>query len=218
MSEYVKEPNSAVKAAVIWLHGLGADASDMAGLVDEFPKNELGLRHIFLDAPLRPVTLNNGMTMRAWYDISGLTLSAREDQEGINQSEKHIRSIIEKQIASGLSYDKIFLAGFSQGGAMALYTALNLDVRLAGVIALSAYLPLSQNCTANLDKNTPFFMAGGKADPVVLPAWTEHAKNWVTDAGYQTISWHQYPIGHNICLEEIQDINDWFSTTLRGTL
>lgn len=218
MSEYIKEPATAAEACVIWLHGLGADASDMQGLVEAFSDNQLALRHVFLDAPVRPVTLNNGIPMRAWYDITGLTLDAREDKPGISQSESQIREVIEKNIASGLPANKIFLAGFSQGGAMALYTALNLDLQLAGVLALSAYLPLSQDCKAYLNKQTPFFIAGGKSDPVVLPAWTQHARDWVKTAGYNNISWHEYPVGHSICMEEIQDISEWFTTQLRGAL
>lgn len=218
MSEYIKEPAGKAEACVIWLHGLGADASDMQGLVNQFPGSPLALRHVFLDAPIRPVTLNNGIPMRAWYDITGLTLSAREDKSGISQSENLIRRVIEKQLQNGLTADKIFLAGFSQGGAMALYTALNLDSQLGGVLALSAYLPLSQDCQPHLNKTTAFFIAACKSDPVVLPAWTQHARDWVKNAGYTNLVWHEYPGGHSICIEEIRDINEWFTTCLRGTL
>jgi phospholipase/carboxylesterase len=217
MSEYTNEPKTAAEGCVIWLHGLGADASDMKGLVEQFPNNQLALRHVFLDAPVRPVTLNNNMPMRAWYDITGLTLSAREDQAGISQSEILIRNIVEKQIAMGLTYDKIFLAGFSQGGAMALYTALHIEAKLAGVIALSAYLPLSQSCKTLLNKATPFFLAGGKGDTVVLPAWTQFAKNWIENAGYSQLAWHEYPMAHSICLQEIQDLSTWMTTQLKGS-
>lgn len=209
MSIYIKEPEQSAQACIIWLHGLGADASDMASLVEQLPKTQLALRHVFMDAPVRPVTLNNGMSMRAWYDITGLTLNAREDQHGILQSDELIRTVIENQIADGFNYNQIFLAGFSQGGAMALYTALHTEARLAGVISLSSYLPLSSTCKSSLDKTTPFFIAGGDSDPVVLPAWTQFAKNWLQSAGFTNISWHQYPMQHSICLQEVRDISQW---------
>lgn len=216
MSIYIKESQKPAKICMIWLHGLGADASDMQGLADQFPPTHLPCRHVFLDAPLRPVTINNGMTMRAWYDITGFTESAREDIQGISASEAIIRDALEKQITEGFAYQQLFLAGFSQGGAMALFTALQIPGQLGGVIALSSYFPARTHCTLKLDKKTPFFIAGGTRDPIVLPHWTENSRNWLQEAGYNQIDFHQYPMEHSICYEEVQDIHRWLNTNAQG--
>ncbi|MFI4917921.1 MAG: alpha/beta hydrolase [Legionellales bacterium] len=205
----MKEPAQPAQACVIWMHGLGADASDMAGLANQLTVNTVALRHVFIDAPLRAVTLNGGMVMPAWYDIVGMDLSDRADEEGIEQSEAIIRQVMDAQVEDGFEYSRIFLAGFSQGGAMALHTALNVSTRLAGVIALSAYLPMATQTNAKLDKTTPFFIASGQFDPLVLPLWTKQSKDWITAKGYESLSCHQYPMEHSICLEEIRDVSLW---------
>jgi phospholipase/carboxylesterase len=191
------------------MHGLGADAQDMAGLAAQLPVG-YPVRHVFLDAPIRPVTLNNRMPMRAWYDIIGLTLSDREDSEGIKQSEEFIREIIQRQ-AEQFTFDKIYLAGFSQGGAMALFTGLHTKERLGGIIALSAYLPLASNCEAKLDKKTPFFMANGLYDQVVSPLWTKESVNIMKQKGFQDIMYKEYPMEHSICAEEAKDLAQWLT-------
>lgn len=215
LSIYVKNPKQPAKACVIWMHGLGADASDMAHLAEQLPENEHPIRHVFLDAPVRKVTINNGMSMRAWYDITGFTLTARHDDEGIRESENLIRQVMKTQMDEGFALNQLFLAGFSQGGAMALYTALHTEGTLGGVISMSAYLPLSDQCKSQLNTNTPFFLAGGVHDTVVLPAWTQHARDWLKNANYSHISWHQYPMEHSICLQEINDLSLWFSQQLK---
>ncbi|QBR83187.1 carboxylesterase [Legionella israelensis] len=209
MSLYIKDTATSTEACVIWLHGLGADASDMAGLAEQLPLSDLALRHVFVDAPVRPVTLNGGMPMQAWYDIIGMKLTDREDKEGIKDSETHISSIVQGQIEQGFSSRQIFLAGFSQGGAMALYTSLQMAEPLAGVIALSAYLPLLSDIDVQQPSQLPLFMASGKFDPLVLPVWTRASVDWLESKGFTNISWHQYDMEHSVCMEEIKDIAVW---------
>jgi phospholipase/carboxylesterase len=216
LTSYLKDPKSPAQACVIWMHGLGADASDMAGLAEQPSIAQLPLRHVFVDAPVRPVTLNAGMPMRAWYDILGMKLTDREDKQGILESEQHILAMIDSQLQAGFSPEQIVLAGFSQGGAMALYTALHSERKLGGVIALSSYLPLALQCKPILASKTPFFLAGGSYDPMVLPTWTEQSKDWLLDKGYHNITWHQYPMEHSICAQEVLDIARWLSTNLTG--
>jgi len=211
LSVYFKEPQAQAQASVIWMHGLGADASDMVGLVDQLILNDVAVRHVFIDAPERPVTMNGGMVMPAWYDISGMELVDREDQKGIEHSESIIRKVMDIQVNDGLDLQQIFLAGFSQGGAMALHTALHTEGRIGGVIALSAYLPLAAQNKPVLDKNTPFFIGSGRYDPLVLPQWTQMSKDWLLHKGYEHISSHLYPMEHSICFEEIKDISLWLS-------
>lgn len=216
MSVYTKDPQLAAQGCVIWMHGLGADASDMAGLADQLNLGDLPLRHVFLDAPRRPVTLNGGMVMPAWYDIIGLKLVDRIDKQGIGQSETLIRKVMDAQLEQGFTYDQIFLAGFSQGGAMALHTALNSPARLGGVIALSAYLPLADETSTSLDHNTPFFIASGQFDPLVLPSWTQQCRDWILAQGYSKCAFHQYPMEHTICYEEVEDLSLWLKDTIKG--
>lgn len=214
----MKEPLEKAQACVIWMHGLGADASDMMGLADQLTIQDVALRHVFLDAPARPVTLNGGMVMPAWYDIYGLELVNKEDKDGIEESESLIRKVIDAQFNYGFKHHQIFLAGFSQGGAMALHTALHMAGRLGGIIALSAYLPLAKHSKPQLDKNTPIFMGGGQFDPLVLPKWTQHSKDWLLDKGYMDVSFHQYPMEHSICFEEIKDLSLWLNKQVQGVL
>lgn len=214
----MKKPEGLAQACVIWMHGLGADASDMAGLAEQLIMNDVALRHVFIDAPSRPVTLNGGMVMPAWYDIVGLELTDREDKEGIGQSQSLIRSVIDSQLNDGFTSSQIFLAGFSQGGAMALHTALHMTSRLGGVIALSAYLPLATLTRPLLDKSTPFFMGSGQFDPLVLPLWTQESRNWLLANGYENMAFHLYPMEHSICFEEVKDISLWLSAQIQGVI
>lgn len=215
---YISEPKGQAQACVIWMHGLGADASDMVGLADQLIINDVLLRHVFIDAPSRPVTLNGGMVMPAWYDILGTELVDREDKQGIEQSELLIRRIIESQMKDGFALGQIILAGFSQGGAMAIHTALRTPGLLAGVIALSAYLPLASDAKPVLDVNTPFFMGAGQFDPLVLPKWSHQSRDWLLTNGYEQLSYHQYPMEHSICFEEIKDLSLWLSKQVQGVL
>lgn len=218
MSVYVKEPKKPAQASVIWLHGLGADASDMVGVADQLMLGDLALRHVFIDAPTRPVTLNGGMDMPAWYDILGFELADREDKDGIEQSEALIRQVIDLQVRDGFQPYQIFLAGFSQGGAMAMHTALHTKNGLGGVISLSGYLPLAAITQPVLDPRTPFFMGAGQFDTVVLPKWTQHSKEWLLKHGYEQIAYHQYSMEHSICFDEIKDISIWLTHQITGVM
>lgn len=210
LNVYIKEPQQPAQACVIWMHGLGADAQDMAGLATQLPVT-VAIRHVFIDAPVRPVTINNHMPMRAWYDIVGMQLTDREDQAGILQSESMIRQVIDEQLAEGFVSEQIFLAGFSQGGAMALFTGLQMTMPLAGIIALSAYLPLAAVCRMSLDNSTPIFAAVGQYDPIVLPAWTKQSIASLESRGFKHITWHEYPMEHAICAEEITNLAQWLN-------
>lgn len=216
MSVYLKESQEKAQACVIWLHGLGADASDMMGLADQLMIDDVAIRHVFIDAPSRPVTLNGGMVMPAWYDIIGMRLLDRQDKLGIEQSATTIRQVMDTQLDDGFLPSQIYLAGFSQGGAMALHTALHTETRLGGVIALSAYLPLAEYTQPVLDKETPFFMGSGQFDPLVLPEWTKQSKEWLLAKGYERIEAQQYPMEHSICFEEIKELSLWLSQQVKG--
>lgn len=210
MSIHIKDPEQKAHGCIIWMHGLGADASDMMGLANELPL-AVPMRHVFIDAPVRPVTLNNHMRMRAWYDIVGITLNDREDKTGILASESLIRGVIEQQLLEGFSADTIFLAGFSQGGAMALYTGLRTTIGLGGVISLSGYIPLLSETRPTLPSSTPFFIAAGDYDPIVLPVWTAMSTEFLRQQGYQNLAWHRYPMDHSICGDEIRDLSQWLT-------
>lgn len=196
---------------LIWMHGLGADARDMEGLARALPST-LALRHVFLDAAVRPVTLNGGMPMRAWYDIEGLTLESREDKAGLLDSEVRIRAVIAEEMARGYRAEQIILAGFSQGGAMALFTALRSAEPLGGVIALSAYLPLVALCTPpKLSHQTPIFMGWGKFDDVVHPEWTKKSADFLQAQRFTHLSQYDYPMAHAVCPQELGHIGQWLS-------
>ena len=217
LNVYVKEPQQQAQACVIWMHGLGADAQDMVGLVEQLPLT-VAIRHVFLDAPVRPVGLNNNMPMRAWYNILGMKLTDREDSEGVRQSEGLIRQVIDTQLTEGFTSDQIFLAGFSQGGAMALFTGLHMPSLLAGIIVLSAYLPLASECKIVLDPSTPMFIAGGIYDPLVLPSWTKKCVDSLQSQGFKQVASHEYPMEHSICAEEMRDITNWLTTQVTSMM
>jgi phospholipase/carboxylesterase len=204
------------KACIIWLHGLGADSSDMVGLAGQLRVPAGSCKSVFLDAPIRPVSINNGMRMRAWYDIVGSELTDREDEPGICQSQQQIMTAVDEQIAAGFTAQQIFLAGFSQGGAMALYSALQQKNALGGVIVLSAYLPLARQACALLAKKTPLFLACGRFDPIVLPGWTQETLKWLEAHGYTNVAWHEYAMQHAICHEEMADLSCWLHAQIEG--
>ncbi|MGL5741822.1 MAG: alpha/beta hydrolase [Legionella sp.] len=216
MNVFINESQTQAQACVIWMHGLGSDASDMMGLVDQLTLSDVEVRHVFINAPSRPVTLNAGMVMPAWYDILGMEFVDREDKQGIEESELIIRKVMDEQLNDGFAYHQLFLAGFSQGGAMALHTALHTTARLGGVIALSSYLPMAAHNRTKLDKVTPFFMGAGQFDPLVKPQWTEMTKDWLINKGYENISYYTYPMEHSVCFEEIKDLSLWFRHKIQG--
>ncbi|KTD19144.1 carboxylesterase/phospholipase [Legionella lansingensis] len=216
LNVYIKEPQKQAEACIIWMHGLGADASDMSGLAQQLLLNELAIRHVFLDAPVRAVTINNGMHMRAWYDIYDFGFTQKEDRDGILNSEAEILKIVHAEIEKGIPSNKIWLAGFSQGGAMALHTALKLTMPFGGIIALSAYLPLAAECRPVLADNTPIFFAYGTYDSIVLPTWSKLTIDWLTAKGYANLTFYEYPMEHAICMEEVRHLSQWLTNLLKG--
>src|SRR3954468_8071515 len=195
-------------AAVIWLHGLGADGHDFEPIVPELRlPGALQLRFIFPHAPVRPVTLNQGMRMRAWYDILRLDGGA-EDDAGIRASQGLVETLIAEEVKKGIKAARIILAGFSQGGAIALHTALRHPAPLAGILALSTYLPLNASVKAEAgeaNRKTPIFMAHGQYDDIIPLARAQQSRKILADAGYD-VQWKTYPMPHSVCAEEIADI------------
>lgn len=204
-------------AAVIWLHGLGADGNDFAALVPELDLGDCPpIRFVFPHAPSIPVTLNSGYVMPAWYDIAGTDLISRQDAAGIQKSARAISLLIEHEISRGIPARNIVLAGFSQGCAMALHTGLRFPQRLAGIMALSGYLPLAdtfaaERATANAD--TPVFMAHGSMDPVVIPARGEASRDLLGQLGHP-VQWHSYPMQHSVHPREVADISAFLARVL----
>ena len=204
-------------AAVIWLHGLGADGHDFEPVVPQIVRRgERAWRFVFPNAPVRPVTINGGMSMRAWYDILGQDLSAQEDAAGFRESNALIRQLIDKETARGILPGRIVLAGFSQGGALSLYTALRYPERLAGVVALSCYLPLPNSLSAELapaNAGVPIFMAHGVSDPMLPIALGKKSRDLLQGLKFP-VEWHQYPMQHSVCEAEIADIREFLFRVL----
>jgi len=213
------ETAPAPSASVIWLHGLGADGHDFVPIVPE-----LGLpaapavRFVFPHAPMRSVTINGGMVMRAWYDVVDGGGVRREVEAGVRESERQIEALVERERKRGVATAAIVLAGFSQGGAMALHAGLRHPERLAGVMALSCFLPLADTLAAEAttaNRQTPIFMAHGVHDPLIPLARGLEARDLLTGLGYR-VSWRQYPMPHAVCAEEIGDIAGWLRQVLGG--
>lgn len=208
---------TAPTAAVIWLHGLGADGNDFAGLVPQLDLSDCPpIRFVFPHAPSMPVTVNGGYVMPAWYDIRGSDLVSRQDAEGIARSALAIDALIEREISRGIAPEAIVLAGFSQGCAVALHTGLRFGQRLAGIMALSGYLPLADRLAAerNLaNAATPIFMGHGSQDPVVIPAWGESSRDHLSQLGYP-VQWHSYPMQHSLHPREVADISVFLTRVL----
>ena len=204
-------------AAVIWLHGLGADGNDFVPIVRELDLSACpAIRFVFPTAPTMPVTINGGYMMRAWYDIYTPDLVRREDEAGLRTSQALIEALIAKEKARGIPADRIVLAGFSQGCAMTLQTGLRYPERLAGLMCLSGYLPLAQTIAAErsaANQDTPLFMAHGSQDPVVVIQRATQSRDTLTALGYQ-IDWHDYPMQHSVCGEEVDDIGQWLTKVL----
>jgi len=200
------------RLAVLWLHGLGADGHDFEPIVPELGLG-VPVRFVFPHAPVRPVTINGGMAMRAWYDILGFDRRAREDAAGIRASAAAVTELVDREIERGMSSDRIVLAGFSQGGAIALHTALREPRPLGGVLALSTYLPLaatlaSERSAANA--RLPLFMAHGTDDGVLPLQLAETSRGALEALGY-AVEWHAYPMAHSVCMEEIGAIGAWLA-------
>jgi len=209
-------------ASVIWMHGLGADGNDFVPIVNELELDGTpAIRFVFPHAPMRPVTINNGFVMRAWYDVSYGDLegqSRRSDEQGVRESQAHITALIEREARRGVGAEHIVLAGFSQGGAIALQTGLRYPRKLAGVLALSTYLPLAESLTQEAtpaNRTTPIFMAHGTYDPVVPLMMGAGSMTLLSGLGY-AVEWRQYPMPHSVCPEEIRDIGAWLRKVLKA--
>ena len=204
-------------ASVIWLHGLGADGYDFVPVVRELEKLRAPpARYVFPHAPTRPVTINGGYVMRAWYDILGNDLVRREDESGIRESQSQVETLIEREVERGTPRDRIVLAGFSQGGAIALQAGLRQREPLAGLLALSTYLPLAAHFAAeraDASRGVPIFMAHGRSDPVIPIERALASRDALTAAGY-AIEWHEYEMPHSVCEDEIRQIAAFLTRVL----
>ncbi|RDV25481.1 alpha/beta fold hydrolase [Alteromonas aestuariivivens] len=210
-------PAGEADACVIWMHGLGDSGHGFAPIVPELKlPQSMNVHFVFPHAPERPVTINGGMRMRAWYDIKSLDFNSRADAEGVRQSAAQVERLIDAQIAKGISSERIVLAGFSQGGVIALHLAARLDRKLAGVMALSTYLSepdkLSEEAIAT-NKSTPILMAHGEQDEVVPVFLGQAAYKIFADNGFNA-EWRTYHMQHNVCLQELRDISAFLQTVL----
>jgi phospholipase/carboxylesterase len=200
--------------SIVWLHGLGADGNDLASIVPELiRRNWPALRFVFPHAPVRAVTINNGFRMRAWYDIRNLDLNSRADETGVRESMAQVDALIARESERGVPPARIILAGFSQGGAIALANGIRREQGLAGIVGLSTYLPLTSRTATEITaagKRTPVFMGHGSQDPVVLPAWGAASRDALQALGL-AVQWHSYPMPHSVCAEEIRDLGDWLT-------
>jgi phospholipase/carboxylesterase len=203
--------------SVIWLHGLGADGHDFEPIVPDLVRpGDRALRFVFPHAPIRPVTLNGGFAMRAWYDIVALDRSGPEDESGVRGAEATVASLIRRENARGIPSERIVLAGFSQGGAVALFAGTRYPQKLAGLMGLSCYLVLARRLAAEraaANQGTPVFLAHGLQDPVVAPSLGEDARRDLSAAGY-AVEWHTYGMPHSVCPQEVADIATWLRRVL----
>lgn len=205
------------RTTLVVLHGLGADGHDFVPICQELDLKALGaVRYVFPHAPERPVTINGGYRMRAWYDILSTDLVRREDEAGLRESQAQIAALLDRERERGVPAGRIVLMGFSQGCAMTLMTALRYPHRLAGAVGLSGYLPLAavtaaERSAANAD--LPIFLAHGTQDPVVMPVRGTASRDALRALGHD-VQWHEYPMPHSVCMEEIQDLNAWLLTQL----
>jgi phospholipase/carboxylesterase len=211
-SPIILETGKQPQHSIIWLHGLGADGQDFVPIADEL-ELPVAVRYIFPHAPMRPVTINGGFVMRAWYDIAGSSIDVQQDAVGIRASQSSVEALIAQEIARGTASHNIFLAGFSQGGAIALHTALRQASPLGGVLALSTYLPLADSAARELlagTKATPIFMAHGRSDPVIPCALGAVSRDALVKFGY-AVEWREYAMQHSVCDAELRDIEAWLT-------
>jgi len=201
--------------SIIWLHGLGADGEDFVPVAEQM-QLPVAVRYIFPHAPEQPVTINGGYVMRAWYDIIATNIGAQQDEAGIRNAQAEIEKLITQERQRGIAAANIFLAGFSQGGAIALHTGLRHAERLGGIVALSTYLPLAQTLAAEAsaaNRDLPIFMAHGDDDPIVPHALGKSSAQKLTELGYR-LNWHEYGMPHSVCMEEINDLANWLAARL----
>ena len=205
-----REIGGPVELSIIWLHGLGADASDFLPIVNEL-ELPTGVRFVFPNAPIRPVTINGGMPMRAWYDIRGFNADAPQDEAGLAASVQIVERLIERETLRGLERQQVLLAGFSQGGAVVLHAGLGTAEPIGGIIGLSTYLPCSASLlTKPLATTTPVFLAHGTHDPVLPLALGEWTRQFLKAQGV-AVEWSVYPMGHEVCFDEIRQLSRWLA-------
>ena len=216
------ETGKSPAASVIWLHGLGADGNDFVPIVSELDlEGAPAVRFVFPHAPVRPVTINNGMMMRAWYDVLLGDLegkSRRADERGVRESQALVGALIEREAGRGVATENVVVAGFSQGGAVTLQTGLRYPKKLAGLMALSTYLPLAESLpqeAAPANRHTPIFMAHGVQDGVIPLVMGAGSMTLLTGMGHP-VEWHQYPMQHSVCPQEIEDIGAWLRKVLKA--
>ncbi len=213
----IAEPPERATASIIWLHGLGADGHDFEPIVPQlsFPSAR-ATRFVFPHAPHQAVTVNGGMVMRAWYDIRDAQLPGYVDEAGIRRSQERLTAYVDRELAHGIDAERIVLAGFSQGGVIALRTGLAFEPRVGAILALSTYLPMSKSSELETEpggRTIPVFMAHGSADPLIPMSAAEESRDRLLTMGY-SVEWHDYPMQHEMCLEEIRDIGKWLSAIL----
>lgn len=216
MLEFVEYPAKGQhQASVIWLHGLGDSGNGFLPIAPELQlPDELGVRFIFPHAPEQPVTINGGMVMRSWYDIKSFDLDKRADEQGVRDSAAQVEALVQAELDRGIAPQRIVLAGFSQGGVIALHLAPRLPVKVAGVMALSTYMCAPDKLATEAEQqDLNIFMAHGSADPVVPMAAGQQAYQVLRQQGYQ-VSWQDYPMEHQVCLDEIKAIRAWLIATL----
>lgn len=209
------ETGKSPQHSIIWLHGLGADGEDFVPVAEEM-RLPLAVRYIFPHAPKRPVSINGGFVMRAWYDIAAAEIHAQQDAKGILASQAEIEKLIAQENQRGVAAKNIFLAGFSQGGAIALQTGLRHAQRLGGILALSTYLPLAETLADEASPytcDTPIFMAHGRSDPIVPYALGKASAEKLSALGCP-LEWHEYAMAHSVCAEEVGDIAAWLTKQL----
>lgn len=217
LSHIALESGKQPRHSIIWLHGLGADGQDFVPIADEL-ELPVAVRFIFPHAPQRPVTINGGYVMRAWYDIATQDIGARQDAAGIRASQSAIEALIAQEVERGIAPQDIYLAGFSQGGAIALHTGLRQRLPLGGVLALSTYLPLAETVADEVRGEalrTPIFMAHGRDDTVVPYALGDASRKALEELGC-TVEWHEYPMPHSVCPEELLDIQRWLTERMNA--
>jgi phospholipase/carboxylesterase len=206
-------------ASIIVLHGLGADGNDFVPIAQELDLSAAGdVRFVFPHAPIRPVTINGGYRMRAWYDILGTELTRREDETGLRQSLAEVQALLDREAARGIAAERTVLMGFSQGCAMSLLAGLRAPQRLAGLVGLSGYLPLAERTAAErspANRDVPIFLAHGDLDPVVPPARGSASRDTLVALGHP-VEWHEYPMEHSVCAEELVDLNRWLLRMLKA--
>ena len=202
---------------ILWMHGLGADGNDFVPIIDELAlPSDISVRFVFPHAPMRAVTINKGFVMRAWYDVLELSFNRAEDEEGLRDSQRAIELLLERERQRGIMPGRIVLAGFSQGGAMALQTGLRYPEKLAGIMALSCYLPMRQSLATEshcANYSTAIFMAHGNLDSVVPMSLATASRKMLLESGY-AVEWHDYPMAHSVCADEMADISSWLQRVL----